>query len=51
MSQPYPDVVRACHAERFSAIESKYRNRLLLEGDSSEIRFGSFKYPTSEKTT
>ena len=43
MSQPYPDVVRACHAEQFSAIESKYRNRLLLEGDSSDIRFGLFQ--------
>ena len=43
MSQPYPDVVRACHAEQFSAIESKYRNRLLLEGDSPEIRFGLFQ--------
>lgn len=49
MIRPLPDVSRACQSGQFAGIESKYRNRLLIDGDTPEVLLALFQISSFRK--
>ena len=49
MRRPLPDVLRACQSGQFAGIESKYRNRLLIEGSTPEVLLARYQISSFRK--
>ena len=49
MRRPLPDVLRACQSGQFAGIESKYRNRLLIDGNTPQVLLALYQISSFRK--